>query len=645
VQIGIFLCSCAGTIDIPLKELKKSFKKFDGLSFLETHDLLCQVDGLNHIIYDVKTFNPDEILIAGCEKKQATFDDLAKAFGLPPPRHVNIREGCGWVHERKDATAKAKGLINLSLAVSPVEERFIQRDVGRSVILIGENEAVRLAALLSNLADVTLISRARGVYGSIGAFDVEFEPNPIDQNLCIECKRCIEVCEDNAILDDVIIHITDSCTGCGKCLSVCPTNAINLEPEVLRVGAGQVILEDEDLTPERLGVHLIGKQDDASIITGVVSLFDGVKKPRYLDYELSECASFSRGVSGCTLCHCPSGAISRDPEGRLAIDEISCEGCGLCQACCPISCIKLDVFSNERILSSIDALLTGASELKRRIILFTSIEAGKELLDRVGRLRLKYPPILPVFLPSNAVLSKEHILRAFDAGADGVVILGECEVELDLLKSCLDGFNLQDRMIEIEEFEPDRFLDELSGFADRLKQSPIRRDEPVELEDFGNRGIFLTLIKSISRKTNKVPEIMVASREFGLITINPSCTICDACGAICPTGALSKDENRIIFDYGICINCGLCEKVCPEGAIEIEAVLDLSKAIRHDRSEVASSELLYCARCGKPYMTQASLERIAEKFREKGFDESPLRYCDRCRPVVTLEKLMEVKYE
>ena len=467
----------------------------------------------------------------------------------------------------------------------------------------------------------------------------------MDQNLCIECKRCIEVCEDNAIVDGETIQITDGCTLCGKCLGVCPTHAINLEPGVLRVSAGQVIVEDKDLTPDRLGIYLIGKQDDTSIITGVVSLFEGVEKPRYLNYDLSECASFSRGVSGCTLCYCPHDAISRDSEGKLGIDEILCEGCGLCQALCPISCIKLNVFSNERILSSIDTLLTGASELKRRIILFASSKDGKELLDAVGWLRLKYPPVLPVFLPSTYLLSKEHILRAFDAGADGVVILGENEVEPDLVKSCLDGFNLQDRMIGIEDFDPGLCVDELSGFADGLKQSPIRKREPVELEDLSNRGIFLSLIKSISRKTNKVPEIKVASREFGLLTIGLSCTVCDACAAICPTGALCKDENRIIFDSGICINCGLCEKVCPEGAIEIEAVLDLSKAIRHDRSELASSKLLYCARCGKPYMTEASLERIADKFREKGFDESPLRYCDRCRPVVTLEKMMEVQDE
>ncbi|HOZ53996.1 MAG TPA: 4Fe-4S binding protein [Bacilli bacterium] len=41
--------------------------------------------------------------------------------------------------------------------------------------------------------------------------------------------------------------------------------------------------------------------------------------------------------------------------------------------------------------------------------------------------------------------------------------------------------------------------------------------------------------------------------------------------AICPTGALSYDENKntIVIDNSKCTNCSLCEKECPIGAIHV----------------------------------------------------------------------------
>lgn len=278
-QIGIFLCSCSGTINLSLKQLKKDLKKIDGVRVVEIHDLLCQKDGLNHIIYDVRNFKLDRILIAGCEKKKAIFNNLAEQLGLPQPLIVNTKEWCGHVHEQKEGTEKAKGLIHLALMQEFWSVKTIQQSVEKSVILVGGDRASRLASALSKLAHVTLITstaqlrcaestresklahatpitkeiqdaRAEfdiligapsNIYGSIGAFEVEFEPNQIDYNRCIDCKRCIEVCEDDAIIDGRIIYINDRCTECGKCVDVCPVHAIDLKPPSVPLNAANFL--------------------------------------------------------------------------------------------------------------------------------------------------------------------------------------------------------------------------------------------------------------------------------------------------------------------------------------------------------------------------------------------------------------------
>jgi len=682
-QIGIFLCSCSGTINLSLKQLKKDLKKLDDVRVVEIHDLLCQKDGLNHIIYDVRNFRLDRILIAGCEKKKAIFNNIAEQLGLPQPLIVNTKEWCGYVHEQKEGTEKAKGLIHLALMQEFRNVKTIRQSVEKSVILVGGDRALRLASALSKLAHVTLITQlhttraestcestlAHGtliakeiqdaraefdiligapsnIYGSIGAFELEFEPNQIDYNRCIDCKRCIEVCEDDAIIDGSIIYINDRCTECGKCVDVCPVHAIDLKPHSVRLSAGQVIVDDERFSIKP-GIHQIDGHDPLSTITDVVSLFDGIKKPKYLDYDLSACASSVHGLSGCSLCFCPYGAMKRDADGKITIDEISCEGCGLCAVLCPLSLIKLDAFSNKRVLSSIDTLLIAAGKLKRRIILFTDIKEGKHLLDEVGRLGLSYPPVLPVLLPSIKSLSKEHILRAFDAGADGVVILGpgESSLELDLIRTCLRQLDMDNRVITIEQLDPDTFTSAVKIFAGRLEPSTIRKYEPVKLEDMSNRAVFLALIESLSAKTNKLPDVKLPSKEFGFVTIDSTCTICDACTGVCPTESILKDENKIIFNHGMCINCGLCKEACPEHAIEVVGMLDTARLLSNEKLVLASSNLMYCARCGKAYMTEASYERITSKLSEKGLDNITLSYCERCRPVVTLEQMIEVKDE
>ncbi|RLG35148.1 hypothetical protein DRN98_01690 [Methanosarcinales archaeon] len=662
MHTGLFLCSCAGTIKLSFKDLKKTFGKLDEVCVVETHDLLCHADGLNHITYYIRNFKPDRILIAGCEKKQEIYDDLARTLELPPPKLVDIREACGWVHNKRDGTQKAKGIINLALMEDPEIEGTIQRNVGRSLIMIGGKGVYNLAPSLAKISDVSIltsdpknlnsldgikfyIGEPKAIYGKIGAFEVKFDPNRLDQNHCIECGRCIEVCDDRAILDGMIYSITDACTLCGKCIGVCPADAINLTPESRLIGAGQIILEDESLTTIRSGIHLANEEDPASLVAEVVSNFDTIEKPRYLDHDLTDCASYAHGLSGCTLCTCPNGAITRKPDGKLEIDEISCEGCGLCASLCPLSLLKLTFFPNERVFTMIERLLTGAKDLKPRIILFTDLKAGKKLLDKVGRLRMSYPPILPLFLPSTLALSVEHILRALDAGADGVIILGETGIDQDFIRKCLDGLDLKDRMLITQVFDPDAFTEAITEFSGQLTPSRIRKKKMCELDDFKNRAVFLALIRSLSDKTGKIPELKISSSAFGVATIDSRCTVCDACTAVCPAGALRKEENRIFFRHGECINCRLCEKACPESAIRIEAVLDLSKTIRQEEDELASSKPVKCARCGEVYTTEALYETLKKRLSEQGIDVEPLRYCERCRPLASLEQRMNIKDE
>lgn len=51
----------------------------------------------------------------------------------------------------------------------------------------------------------------------------------IDQDQCVLCGACVDVCPTQAItMNDQVTVDAEKCTGCGLCVEECPSNAIEL---------------------------------------------------------------------------------------------------------------------------------------------------------------------------------------------------------------------------------------------------------------------------------------------------------------------------------------------------------------------------------------------------------------------------------
>ena len=82
-----------------------------------------------------------------------------------------------------------------------------------------------------------------------------------DQNKCVKCRRCIEVCNDIQSIHNLALfgrgqeyRVTASmnksmseslCVRCGRCVDVCPTGALH------KIGVDCVISEEEAATVMR----------------------------------------------------------------------------------------------------------------------------------------------------------------------------------------------------------------------------------------------------------------------------------------------------------------------------------------------------------------------------------------------------------
>jgi coenzyme F420-reducing hydrogenase delta subunit/Fe-S-cluster-containing hydrogenase component 2 len=201
------------------------------------------------------------------------------------------------------------------------------------------------------------------------------------------------------------------------------------------------------------------------------------------------------------------------------------------------------------------------------------------------------------------------VLRAFQKGADGVIIggcwLGECHYVTEgnydalsmmhLCKKLLEhkGVNPERLRIEwISASEGNRFAEVMNDFTAKLRElGPLgesdgldESDRVSELEAVSRLVPYIKMVKReklAQRLENEheyedfytSDEIDTLFREVVSYHIEPDkCLGCMICLRKCPTEAVEGGKNRIhVIHQDQCIKCGTCLEVCPPrfGAVRV----------------------------------------------------------------------------
>lgn len=681
MKTGIFLCTCSGTIDIDFKKLKDSIN----VDHVEVHEMLCQEPEKINQVFDRKALS--HALVA-CTSKKEVFESLDLDISF-----INLREHCGWVHEREEATEKVAALLRAAIKC-PRDGRTRLIDAGKDVLIIGPaSSAIKIAQRMSGCANIRLLitepcdfsagtgvniltGMVKKIEGGPGDFRVNILKNPVSSEDCISCGKCLYVCPKNAIDRYPVYSINEKCNRCGKCYDICPVQAIDFEDNIKTLSTGQVLAIGKNAIypDEKKGFYItsIGNDVEETVSLALPAAMDiiantgGIERDAPAKAKLEGCAAGKSGFRGCTLCEkaCSHGAIIRKDD-NITFDEISCTGCGACASVCPMSLFRIedDIYGKmEYLLGEYLPANSRRTAKTRKIIMFTC-EHSIPLLDKSGEQMIKYPAVLPLFVSDLARVSETHIFRAFDLGAEGVIMLGcdECagharEQAYGFAERILEEFKLVDRLgFVINNNDVKSFTGYVRSFNERISPLPPGKHKPVKLMNASNRRILIELIASLAAKTGINPATLIEDMTvpFADISIGESCTVCGACTSMCPADALIKEKGSISFIYGNCIACGLCEKACPEKVLKMRRALDMERLSNAVPATLFKSELQVCASCNKPYMTQAAFDRMANSFIEnvRG-DLKPgeqvelikhqvelLKYCENCRPKRAILKM------
>ncbi len=211
---------------------------------------------------------------------------------------------------------------------------------------------------------------------------------------------------------------------------------------------------------------------------------------------------------GCEICelHCPYGAITvqkdENEDLKAQVNPSLCKGCGICAASCPVDAITMKNFTNEQILSMVQTAKQDSSLKDETIIIaFLCNWCSYQGADNAGVSRFQYPTsIRPIRVMCTGRISISHILNAFKAGADGVLIAGchpgDChyvdgnlsaERKVNLAKQLLNKIGINERRLRLEWIsasEGKKYASVVKDFLNELEELKTKKEMVVRVKDY-----------------------------------------------------------------------------------------------------------------------------------------------------------------
>ena len=200
--------------------------------------------------------------------------------------------------------------------------------------------------------------------------------------------------------------------------------------------------------------------------------------------------------NSCGVCvgHCPTKAI-KQIKNQVVIDPISCIGCGICLPLCPERALDLRHCTEPQLIAQIQGI---AEEGKTtpKIIAFVEKRTAYGSADLGGQNRRNYPSeVRIVGVPSTGRLGTRHLLHAFAAGADGIMLIeGDdslfkddqlrervTQMKKELGKLGVESLRLQAITTTLPQYE--KIFSLFDSFVDRVKKiGPVNRQKREELK-------------------------------------------------------------------------------------------------------------------------------------------------------------------
>jgi len=269
---------------------------------------------------------------------------------------------------------------------------------------------------------------------------------------------------------------------------------------------------------------------------------------------------------------------------------------------------------------------------------FSTTEFFFNFLD--SKIRLISPKIN---IPCISVLSVEHLISLALASDETItldmssydeesILYEQIEARIDEANFVLSAFSkkqLETNMEKVakEEKKEDEEVSSRRSFLGNASLKGVVKhkmtfDEAVEADELKAFQLDTITISKIREKNlpdkrkilfttlkhADVPEHfdVLAEEDISFVSqkfVDDSCTNCQICYRICPTGALSSNGkfSLIHFDAMLCVKCRLCHEVCEPDAIQLQPGFEIKEFFEPTQRTLATFTIKRCDECGSNF--------------------------------------------
>ncbi len=316
----------------------------------------------------------------------------------------------------------------------------------------------------------------------------------------------------------------------------------------------------------------------------------------------------------------------------------ACVDCGGCVGVCPTEAFSLKDFS------TVDFFFTMLEDHKKIIsckknipclsvlsvehlvsLALTSDELMKFDLSHCQNCEIKDPLFAQIeqnIEEANFVLSSFSEKELITEGVRHEEEVLDQKQEISSRRSFLSNISLKGAVRQKASFEEAVEGDEQKFFE--IDKSVIAGIKEKDLPN--KRKILFTALKHAPKPDQyeilPEQEVSFISQKF----VTDSCTNCQICYRICPTGALSSDGkfSLINFDAMLCMKCRLCHDACEPDAIELQSGFEIKEFFEPTQRTLVSFNIKRCNECGS-YFTYIGGEQTCPRCQLEEDEASALQ--------------------